>query len=65
MRDISQGVRIRTPRCRDCADSDGFCRNDPRGPNCGFHEGHPLHRWERFRPRPASTTDKGERADEH
>lgn len=42
-------------RCRDCADSDGFCCNDPKGRNCGFPEGHPLHRAEPFRPGRAST----------
>lgn len=36
--------------CRDCADSDGFCCNDPNGPNCGFAVGHPMHRPEPFRP---------------
>jgi hypothetical protein len=39
------------PLCRDCADGDGFCDNDPEHRNCGFLEGHPLHRVEKFRPR--------------
>lgn len=45
--------QLRERRCRDCADSDGFCCNDKEGRNCGFEAGHPLYRAARFRPAPA------------
>lgn len=35
------------PRCRDCADGDGFC--DIGGKNCGFPKGHPLYQSRPYR----------------
>jgi hypothetical protein len=45
------------PHCRDCADSDGFCCNDQWGRNCGFKEGHHMHRTAQFRTCPGCRAD--------
>lgn len=45
---VIKAMPIRTPLCRGCADSDGWCSTD--GKNCGFAKGHPLYRAEATRP---------------